>query len=90
MAHEEISENLSPQEKLFRDYIKRGDDFSRIEVLRYAKYWYKQALSLGFEDHELDEKLENINHRINTELRNIIAIICAAMVLIACYYFFIR
>jgi len=42
----------------FDEYMQRGDDFFKIELLRQAKNWYKKALDLNIEN-------ENVKSRIS-------------------------
>lgn len=68
MAHSSIQpENLSPRELAYQDYMQRGDDFFKIEILRPAKAWYSRALEMYPESAEAINKIEECTRLLKYE-----------------------
>jgi hypothetical protein len=85
MAHTSI-ENLSPAEREFAEFVQRGDDFYKIELLRHAKSWYKKALDLNFETEKINQKIEDCNKKLASE-RKITFILMAIAIIATLSYF---
>lgn len=49
MEQNNIDSSKSSKESTFSDYMQRGDDFFKIELLRQAQQWYKCALAFNIE-----------------------------------------
>jgi hypothetical protein len=82
ITHEETA--LSPEERRFREYITRGDDFCKIELFRYAVGWYRRAVELKPDNEEARIKLQGCRGRIKSETRTILIIAgVAALIVIA-------
>ena len=50
MAHHDSEENLSIEQTDFNDYIRRGDDFVKIQIYKNAIKWYEKAATMGIND----------------------------------------
>jgi len=83
MAHAIHEENLSQEEKKFYEYFQRANDLRKIELLRYAKHWYEEALQFNIKTPEVQKCLDDTNEEIRLETRSIIAVVVVAAVLIA-------
>lgn len=83
MAHEESLEHLSPEEKKFRFYITRGEDFMRCEIYRNAKKYYQLALEMNIDNNTVTQKISDCNRLIKQESRIIYILIAVAAVIIA-------
>ncbi len=82
MAHTEIQIPRSPEEENFYDFLKNGDDFSKIEIFGLAKYWYQKALETGFEPELMKKRIDELNEKIKFERKvvTILAIIAAFII----------
>jgi hypothetical protein len=82
MAHTEIQIPRSPEEENFYDFLKNGDDFSKIEIFGLAKYWYQKALETGFEPELMNKRIDELNEKIKFERKvvTILAIIGAVII----------
>lgn len=67
--------DLSPEERLYLDYMQKGDDFMKIEIYRSAKEWYTKALELNHKHELISTKLANCNKLIQDEKKKIIVIV---------------
>jgi hypothetical protein len=75
---------LSPEEREFRDYITRGDDFCKIELFRYAVSYYRKAWEMRPDSEEARLRFQECRGRIKGESRVILIIAAvAAVILIA-------
>jgi len=84
MAHEEVSEeNLSHEEILYRYYIQRGLDFTRIELFRSAREHYKQALNFKPGDPFALERIDACNEQIRKDRTKVLIIVPLVLGLIA-------
>jgi len=83
MTHTEIQIPRSPEEENFYDFLKNGDDFSKIEIFGLAKYWYQKALETGFEPELMKKRIEELNEKIRIERKVIVilAVIAAFIIL---------
>ncbi len=82
MAHAETHEHLSPEEAKFREYFQRADDFRKIELYRYSKYWFEQALTFNIDHDVVEQKLQLVNDLIKNETKWIIYVLSAAAIII--------
>jgi hypothetical protein len=82
MAHNYEEAVLSPEERRFREYITRGDDFCRIELFRYAVGWYRRAVELKPESEEARTRLQDCRGKIKSESRTILIILAVAAVIV--------
>lgn len=85
MSHEEHNENITPEEAKFSEIYQRANDFKRIQLLRYAKYWYEQALLFNIQQDEVQSKLNETIVEIRQETSIIIKIAAIAVVIVAGY-----
>lgn len=83
MAHIETIIPRSPEEENFYDFLKNGDDFSKIEIFGLAKYWYQKALETGIEPELMKKRIDELNEKIKFERKvvTILAIIAAFIIL---------
>jgi hypothetical protein len=82
MAHTETLIPRSPKEENFYDFLKNGDDFSKIEIFGLAKYWYQKALETGIEPELMKKRIDELNEKIKFERKvvTILAIIGAVII----------
>jgi hypothetical protein len=82
MAHTETLIPLSPEEENFYDFLKNGDDFSKIEIFGLAKYWYQKALETGIEPELMKKRIDELSEKIKFERKvvTILAIIAAVII----------
>lgn len=82
MAHPEDPIDLSLEERRFKDYIQKGDNFMKIQIYRSAKEWYTMALEMN-QDHGLARsKLDNCNRLIQSEKKMIIIVVSAIAIVL--------
>jgi hypothetical protein len=90
MAHTETRIPQSPEEENFIDFLKNGDDFSKIEIFGLAKYWYQKALETGFEPELMKKRIDELNEKIRVERKVIIILATIATVIVLGVVFFNR
>lgn len=81
MGAQIVDQTLSPEEKLFREYIIRGDDFCKIELFRQAVECYRNAVELRPGSAEAKERLIGCSAKIKGESRIILIILAVAAVI---------
>lgn len=73
MAHEELNgENLSVEEKRYNDFIRRGDDFFRIELFKSAREMYEEALKYKQNDETANLKIAECKRFIKRDTKKIL------------------
>ncbi|MBI5217738.1 MAG: hypothetical protein HY958_02255 [Bacteroidia bacterium] len=83
MSHAiEDTSNLSPEEIKFRDFIRRGDDFSKIEIYRLALEWYNKALELNIEKEHVVEKINFCTGKLKFEKKVFVTLAMIAVIII--------
>ena len=75
MAHHNENLNLSKEELEFNDFIRRGDDFIKIQIYRNARECYTFALESNFNNEISEAKLSECNALIRSESRMIINVV---------------
>ncbi|HEY9115192.1 MAG TPA: hypothetical protein VIN10_10865 [Bacteroidales bacterium] len=80
MAHHSSETTLSPAEREFMDFMQRGDDFFKIELLRPAKSWYIKALAMNIETEKVRKKIAACNEQLAFEIK-VIKILTAIVVI---------
>lgn len=90
MSHETTEVPVSPIEREFNEFMRQGDDFFRIELLRQAKKCYVKAQGLNFEHAKVNQQIAQCDSLLAHETK-IVKIICAvAVVVIAACWILIR
>jgi hypothetical protein len=91
MAHHEPEKPLSREERIFKDNIRRGDDFFQIEIFRSAKAWYQKALVMNIDRDFVEAKIVECERLLKYEKRvfSILGMVVAC-ILIVSYALFIR
>ena len=74
---------IDSTERDFREFIRKGDDFFKIELLRQARSWYKKALLLNVDNHKAEVQIDECNRLLAYENRIVRIILVIALVLIA-------
>jgi len=82
MEHVDSEIQLSKEELLFNDFIRRGDDFMKINIYRNAKESYNYALETHFNDSIALNKINDCNQKIKKESKIIITIIVVVAVIV--------
>jgi hypothetical protein len=88
MAHTETHIPRSPEEEIYLDCLKNGDDFSKIEILYLAKYWYQKALETGFEPELMKKRLDKIDQNLRFERKVVTILVVIATVIILGIFIF--
>jgi hypothetical protein len=78
----ENTTSLSPEQRQFNDLMKHGDDFTIIEIFRYARIWYKRALELHVNDELALQKIQLCDEKLRFERKAILWLIVAAVIII--------
>ncbi len=83
MAHHDNNENLSPEEKKFRELMQNGDDFLKIEIYRSAIHKYREAAKMHIDDATAQKKVEECHVLLQKENKAIYIILAVAAVIVA-------
>jgi len=60
---------LSAEERSYREFMTRGDDFFRIEIFRPAKVWYSRALAMNINSDQAKERIAECDRLLAYERR---------------------
>ena len=82
MAHSENLENLSLEERKFRECVDLGDNFMKIEIYYLADRWYEQAAKMQPDNREVIKKWEDCRRLHKKENQTIYAIVAAMAVIV--------
>lgn len=86
MAHHSSETTLSPAEREFEDFMQRGDDFFKIQLLRPAKSWYQKALAMNLDNKTVKQKIAECDKQLAFEIK-VIRILVAVVALLVLLYF---
>lgn len=81
MASQNNEQTLSPEERLFQEYLTRGDDFCKIGIYRHAVSWYRKAVELRPDDPDAIKRLQECGSKIKDETRTILIIMAVAAII---------
>jgi len=88
------SDNLETMDSItlrdFKEFLQKGDDFFKIELLRPAKIWYSKALSLNIQTDKIIPKIEECDRLLSFENKVVKIILTIASVVLLIYFFLIR
>jgi len=88
MAHHENNENLSPEEKKFRELMTNGDDFFKIEIYRSAVKQYKEAAKLDLDNDLASQKVAECERLLRNERKWIYILLSVAAVTVILIWLF--
>lgn len=73
---------IDSRERDFREFIRKGDDFFKIELLRQARAWYKKALSLNVDNKKAETQIDECNRLLAYENRIVRILLVITLALI--------
>ena len=74
----------------FKEFMQKGDDFFKIELLRPAKIWYSKALSINVQNDLVKPKIDECNRLLAFENKVVKILLSIASAILLIYLFFIR
>jgi hypothetical protein len=80
----------SKSERNFNEFMQRGDDFFKIELLRQAKSWYEKALIIKPDNEKVQSCISDCKMKLSFENRVVKILISIASMLILLYYLFLN
>jgi len=80
--------HLSPAESDFVEFMQRGDDFYKIELLRQAKSWYNKALMLNIGNEKASSLISECESKLKFENKVVYILISIASALVLFYLIF--
>lgn len=88
MERDNSESRMSPADRDFKEFIQRGDDFYKIELLRQAKAWYNKALSLNIENEKAKSRISECERLLTYESKVVNILISVASALLLLYFIF--
>jgi hypothetical protein len=88
MAQHEKNENLSPEEKKFRELMTNGDDFVKIEIYRSALSRYREAAKLDIDNDLANQKVAECERLLQNERKWIYTVLAIAVVVVILIWVF--
>jgi hypothetical protein len=79
---------MSVTERDYQEFVQRGDDFFKIELLRQAKIWYKKALELSHNGEDVKHKFAECERLLKYEQKVVYLLMATGSVLFVAYLFF--
>jgi hypothetical protein len=73
----------------FKEFMQKGDDFFKIELLRPAKIWYNKALSLNIQTDKVKPQIEECDRLLSFENKVVRLILAIASTVLLIYFFLI-
>lgn len=80
---------LSPAESDFVEFMQRGDDFYKIELLRQAKIWYSKALMLNIQNEKAKSSISECESLLKFENKVVYILISIASAIVLFYLLFL-
>lgn len=73
----------------FKEFMQKGDDFFKIELLRPAKAWYSKALSLNIQPDLVKSKINECDRLLAFEIKVVKILLAIASGILLIYLFLI-
>jgi len=83
MKNSESNTAATHDEKLFKEYMKMGDDFKKIEIYRLAKTWYQKALSTRVNQELAMSNLKEMEGKMKKERKVILTLVLIAIIVVS-------
>lgn len=77
-------------ESVFSEYMQRGDDFYKIELLRQAVTWYSKALNMNNNDEVVKSRLSECKTLLRYENKVVYILLSIASVIVIAYFALIK
>lgn len=68
-------------ESIFNEFMQRGDDFYKIEILRQAITWYKKAFKINHENETVISRITECERLLAYETKVVYILLSIASVL---------
>jgi hypothetical protein len=81
---------MNPAERDFEDFMQRGNDFFKIELLRQAKTWYQKALALNIEPGKVKHQIAECDRMLAYENKVVSILLVVTAVLLLFYFVLIK
>jgi TPR repeat protein len=90
MKHNNSESTANSAQSNFTDYMQRGDDFYKIELLRQAKSWYEKALNLNHDNEIVKSRISECQRKLAFENKVVYILISIGSILVALYLIFLK
>ena len=90
MSNDNLKNMESTTLRDFKDFLQKGDDFFKIELLRPAKIWYSKALSLNIQTDLVKSKIDECDRLLTFENKVVKILLSIASAILLIYLFLIR
>ena len=84
----ESKENSS--EIIFNEFMQRGDDFFKIELLRQAITWYRKAFEINNENEKVKLRISECERLLAYENKVVFILLLLTVVLLLIYFFLVK
>ena len=81
---------MSVTERDYLEFVQRGDDFFKVELLRPAISWYNKALAINTASKEVKYKIDECERLLVFERKIVRILLAIGSVLILAYIIFFR
>lgn len=88
MKHVDPGSLAGRSESQFNEYMQRGDDFLKIELLRQAKNWYLKALSVNKENENVKSRISECDRMLAFENKVTFILVAIASAFLLVYLVF--
>ncbi len=88
MTHDYSPTPGSAAESDFIDFMNRGNDFFKIQLLRQAKSWYTKALATNIDNETAKQQVAECERLLVYENKVVAVLGIVAAVLLAAYFIF--
>jgi hypothetical protein len=90
MSSDNLETKNSTTLRDFKEFMQKGDDFFKIELLRPAKIWYSKALSLNIQTEQVKPKIEECDRLLSFENKVVKILVSIVSAVLLIYFFLIR
>jgi hypothetical protein len=90
MENNNSESTLNSAESSFIDFVKRGDDYYKIELLRQAKAWYGKALKIYPDNEMVKSRISECIRKLAFENKVVYILISIVSALVLLYYLFLH
>lgn len=90
MKQDNSESKIDSTEIIFNEFMQRGDDFYKIELLRQAITWYRKAFEINNENETVKSRISECEKLLHYETKIVYILVSIALGLILVYFIIIR
>jgi len=90
MKNNNSESSINSVESNFSEFMQRGDDFYKIELLRQAKGWYEKALNIKPDNEKVQYFISESKRKLAFENKVVYILLSLVSMIVLIYFLFLN